>query len=285
MLHVGQGTTVGGVTLFPIWQDRTSTGARHYETSTGSLALGEANGGPSVPQLVADNRGERPVLVLDGQLFEGGWQHRMATKSYLVAAGSRAILEVACVEQSRWGGDQQQSSHGRRATTYVRNGLDEPGQQGEVWRRVSGYGGESATESLAERLSAPDALADRILKRLRPLPGQTGVLVGIGGQPLALETFDHPETLREQFEAIIRAACLDAQGRPAQPTPGRRARRMVERLERTRLHAERDPAQPDRPAELRRARTANLDVMALDQSSRRLHLRATYRRHPILLGV
>lgn len=285
MLHVGQGTTVGSVTLFPIWQDRTSTGIRRYVTATTHLDLGEADDGPSVPQLVADNRGPKPVLILDGQLFEGGWQHRMATRSSLIAAGARLALDVACVEQSRWGGERGQTSRGRRATSYVRHGYDEAGEQHEVWRRVSGYAGDSATGSLAERLSAPDALADRILKRLRPLPGQTGVLVGIGGQPLALETFDHPLTMREQFEAIVRAACLDAQGRPALPTPGRRARRMVERLERTRLRVQRDLGQPAQAAELGRARTTDLDVMALDASSRRLHLRATYRRHPILLGA
>lgn len=282
MLHVGQGTTSGGVTLFPIWQNRTSTGIRRYETSAAHLSLGEAEGGPSVPQLLAVNTGSLPVLILDGQLFEGGWQHRMATRSALIAAGSRTSIEVACVEQHRWGGDRQQTTLGRRATTYVRHGFDETGQQGEVWDRVQQYGGDSATGSLAERLATPDDQVRRILRRVRPLPGQTGVLVGIGGQPLTLETFDHPQTLHEQFEAIVRAAWLDAEGRPYLTTPGRRARRMVERLERTRLVVE--PAAGE-PAQLGRARTSDLDVITLRQSSRCLHLRATYRRHPILLGV
>lgn len=117
-----------------------------------------------------------------------------------------------------------------------------------------------------------------MLKRVRPLPGQTGVLVGVGGQPLALEVFDHPQTLQEQFEAIVRAACLDAVGRPALPTPCRRARRLVERLGRTRLDLEPDVGQL---STLGRARTDDLDVMSLHHSHRRLHLRATYRRNPI----
>lgn len=282
MLHVGQGTTIGSLTLFPVWQDRTSIGTRRYDTSAEALQIGEADGGPSVPQLVASNTGDKPVLVLDGQLFEGGWQHRMATRSTLVAAGTRALLEVACVEQHRWGGDRAQVTRGRRATTFVRQGFDEAGQQSEVWARVQRYGGASATGSLAERLSAPDDQASWMLKRVRPLPGQTGVLVGIGGQPLALEAFDHPQTLHEQFEAIVRAACLDALGRPALPTPGRRARRLVERLEQTKLDHEPDVGQTSK---LGRARTTNLDVMSLQQSYRRLHLRATNRRHPILIGA
>lgn len=282
MLHVGQGTTVGSVTLFPIWQDRTSTGARRYDTSAAALRVDEAEGGPSVPQLVATNTGAKAVLVLDGQLFEGGWQHRMATRSTLVGAASRVVLDVACVEQGRWGGSVTQHTRGRRATTYVRHGFDEAGQQGEVWDRVQQYGGVSATGSLVERLSTPDEQAARLLRRVRPLPGQTGLLVGIGGQPLALEVYDHPQTLREQFEAVVRAACLDASGRPAVPTPGRRARRMVERLERTRLALEPNAGQD---ARLARARTSDLDVMSLQKASYRLHLRATYRRHPLLVGA
>lgn len=72
-----------------------------------------------------------------------------------------------------------------------------------------------------------------------------------------------------------------ALGRPALPTPGRRARRLVERLDRTELDVEPDLGQTDR---LGRARTP-LDVMSLQQADRRLHLRATYRRHPILVGA
>lgn len=282
MLHIGQGTTVASVTLFPIWQDRTSTGARSYVTSTTALQLGEAEGGPSVPTLVAVNQGPTPVLILDGQLFEGGWQHRMATRSSLIPGGSRALVDVACVEQHRWGGEREQATRGRRATTFVRHGFDETGSQGEVWDRVQQYDSLSATGSLAERLATPGDQVRRITRRIRPLQGQTGVLVGIAGQPLALEVFDHPDTLREQFEAIIRAACLDAEGKPAVATPGRRARRMVERLERTRLSLEPDCGQA---ARLARARTTDLDVMSLQEPRRRLHLRATYRRHPILLGA
>src|SRR3712207_5156298 len=60
--------------------------------------------------------------------------------------------------------------------------------------RVQRYGTASATGSLAVRLDAPDDQAIWTLQRVRPLPGQTGVLVGIGGQPLPLEVSDHPQT-------------------------------------------------------------------------------------------
>ena len=280
MIHVGQGRTVGALTVFPIWQDRTSTGARRYTTGGADLVLGESPGGPVVGQLHVDNRGQLPALVLDGQLFEGGWQHRMATRSAMVAAGGSAPIDVACVEQRRWGGVSGQMTRGRRASTYVRNGFD-AGQQHEVWRRVEQHGLASPSGSLVSRLDVRDTHAELVLERTRPLPGQTGILVGIGGHPISLEVFDHPQTLVEQLPQIVRAASLDAYGRPALPTPGRRARRMVARLERARLDLEPDVGQT---ARLGRARTEALDVMSLRYRHRVVHLRAIDHRHPVLVA-
>lgn len=278
-LHVGQGTTIGSLTIFPVWHDRVVPVRRRYDTGHDSLVVTEVADGPDVPQLQVHNPGERPVLVLDGQLFEGGWQHRMATRSLLVPPGQQARVDVACVEQSRWGGELDQSTRGRRAPTYVRNGFEQPGQQSEVWRRVRAYAGSSPTASLVDGM---DALADQeqLLRRLvRPLAGQTGVVIGVGGQPLTFELFDHPQTLVEQLPQLLRAAALDGHGRPSLPTPARRARRLVERLERTRLDWEPSVGQL---STLGRATTTHLDVMSLRQGYRPVHLRATHRTHPIL---
>lgn len=280
-LHVGQGTTVGSLTVFPVWHDRPVSAKRRYETSAEALAVEELDAGPSVPQLSVTNTGDQPVLVLDGQLFEGGWQHRMATRSVLVPAGQRQAIDVACVEQQRWGGAARQVSRGRRASTYVRDGFEQPGQQQEVWRRIERYGAASATGTHTAHLDAVEEQARVVAQHVRPLAGQCGVLVGIAGQPLVLEVFDHPLTLREQLPSIVRAAALDGYGRPALPTPGRRARRMLERHARTGLDWE--PA-VGQAARLGRATTPDLDVMALRESYRTVHLRATYRRHPVLQG-
>lgn len=281
-LHVGQGTTVGSVTVFPVWHDRASAGVRRYDTDPAALAVTEAAGGPSVPQLSVTNTGQRPLLIFDGQLFEGGWQHRMATRSVLVPAGAQLAIEVACVEQQRWGGGLNQTTRGRRASTYVRGGFDHGGGQHEVWRRVERYAGSSKTRSLTAGLDAVDGQARLLRRHIRPLAGQVGVLIGIAGQPLTLEVFDHPQTLREQLRAILGAAALDGFGQASLPTPGRRARRLIERLEHTKLDWEPSVGQS---AALGRATDRDLDVMSLRQSFHPLHLRAAYRRNPTLQEV
>ncbi len=127
-LHLGRSATSGAVTVFPVWHDRPVAADRGYTTRTAHLDVGEADGGPDVGRLVAANSGAEPVLILEGQLFEGGWQHRMALSSTLVPAGARAAIDVACVEEGRWHGATAQRTRGRRATTLVRSGYDAGGQ-------------------------------------------------------------------------------------------------------------------------------------------------------------
>ncbi|QBR91834.1 ARPP-1 family domain-containing protein [Nocardioides euryhalodurans] len=286
-LHIGQGTAVGAITVFPVWHDGHVRSLRIYDTASASLTVTEADTGPSVPTLQVTNSGEKPVLVLDGQLFEEGMQHRMATRSTLVRAGGAMPIEVACVEQSRWAGATTQATRGRRANLVVRDGYGAGGQE-EVWRRIASYdaiaGRVSRTGSLAERLdtASADEQAKVLSAAVRPIGGQCGVLIGVGGQPLLLEVFDHPTTLREQLRPLYRAAALDAYGAPALPTPARRARRFAERLAQVQLDLEPDVGQMGR---LGRATNEHLDVAELRHRLSTVHLRASYRRHPLLQAV
>jgi hypothetical protein len=285
-LHVGRGISAGALTVFPVWNG--DGGRRHYTTDVKALAVTELEGGPSVPGLTAVNQGIKPVLVLEGHLFEGGWQHRMATKSVVLAPGRPEVVEVACVEQRRWSGGTRQASRGRRATPYVRSGAHAgplgSDAQGEVWRRVDAYRVGHVfddTGSLVGHLDRTGEDVRRLTQNLRPLPGQAGVIVAIAGQPFMMEVFDDAQTLRKQFDSIIAAAGLDALGQPAVVTPSRRARRMVERLERMHL---RPTDSIDDGARLH-ARDHDLDVSVLSWRGRPVHLRATFLRHPSVVGA
>jgi hypothetical protein len=305
-LHVGRGVVAGALTVFPVWNGE--GGRRRYVTDLRQVVVAENEDGPSVPMLVADNGGRQPVLVLEGHLFEGGWQHRMAVTSVLLPPRRRTRVHVACVEERRWHGDRHQDSRGRRATPYVRSAASAPAPGGEtqveVWRRVESYrhgapGGDMAgdmagcmvgdmagapagdTASLLTHLYRSEANVRGLVRDLRPLPGQAGVLVALSGQPLMLEVFDDERTLREQFDSIIAAAGLDALGQPPVATPGRRARRLVERLERVRLSRSEHGDGASRSV----GRDADLDVSVLAWQERPVHLRATYLRHPMLAGA
>jgi len=280
-LHVGIGVGRGALTIFPVWGEY--DGPRGYSSNQAPVVLRERDGQAQVPVLVASNGGERPVLMLEGQLLEGGWQNRVLVRSHLVPARTELELEVACVEAGRWGGAQRHAVRDRRSSVRIRSALswnEQDGRQGEVWRRVSEYDaryGVNPTSSFTGHLDrAADDVA-RLIRDLRPLPGQSGVVIGIAGQPVIAEVFDSPITLRRHFTSIIAAAGMDALGADPITTPSRRARRFIDRANALRL----DGVTGAGMGTTVRGRDQYADVSGLSWRNRLVHATLTNVRHPL----
>jgi len=112
-------------------------------------------GSPVVGELVLTNEGPRPALLLEGELLEGGWQHRTVVQDLVLASSSSRVVDVACVEQGRWSGATGHGRRARRASASVRSAFrqDEVVRQGAVWSRVGDYGGVSLLRCQAARVS------------------------------------------------------------------------------------------------------------------------------------
>ena len=97
---------LGPLTLFPIWTDAPFTTDRRYQIpAAGSVGVAaEREDGPSVAELVLHSESAAPFLVLAGMTLDGGWQHRVVTRSIVAGPRQRTRISVRCVEQSRWHG-------------------------------------------------------------------------------------------------------------------------------------------------------------------------------------
>lgn len=224
-IHLGNPVVRGSLTVFPVFNGA-AVARPGYRLDTSALVVAEREGAPKVDELVVRNEGTDPALVLEGEVLEGGWQHRVAVRSAIVHPGASAVLQVRCVEQGRWSGAARHERRGRRAPVTVRAAVDE---QAAVWERVGRYG-SSVTGSLLETIRDVERAAVRVVRGLAPLPFQSGVLLGVGGQPLLLEVFDCPDTLAAVWDRLLSAAAVDAVTAAAVETPGRRARRFVQRI-------------------------------------------------------
>jgi len=248
-LHVGQGTHLGALSVFPVWTDAPVVSGLDTGRSARVL-VAEREGSPVVGELVLKNEGAKPALLVAGELFEGGWQHRALNHDVLLVAGQQLVASVSCVEVGRWQGATARVRRSRRASMMVRSAqtiADGDDRQSEVWQRVSRYDnafGASATASYVDHLNRraePDLGDDGEpqraepqhaelaagIARIRALAGQRGILIGLGGQPAFLELFASPTGLRRHLAGLLDAAALDAALMPAEPTPGRRVRRFV----------------------------------------------------------
>ncbi|WP_205873511.1 ARPP-1 family domain-containing protein [Mycobacterium camsae] len=227
-VHVGRGTARGALGVFPVWGEVDI--ARDYSTALSDARVIE-KAQPDVATLMVANAADRPLLLLEGQVLESGWQNRMIARSLIVAPNDETAVGVVCVEAGRWNGLRQHADSHRRAATRVQAGLRAGGdRQSEVWKRVSEYDaryGRNDTSSFVEHANRAAERVSPLVEGLRPFPGQIGVVIAVGGYPVSAELFGSPLTLAEQFSAIVAAAAMDAVERPGEVTPSRRVRRFI----------------------------------------------------------
>ena len=55
-----------------------------------------------MPELEAENRGDLPVLLVDGDQLVGAKQNRIINLTILVPPGKTIVIPVSCVEARRW---------------------------------------------------------------------------------------------------------------------------------------------------------------------------------------
>ena len=241
-LHVGRGTQAGPLTVFPVWSSEPELTS--VEMGVGAqVEVNEREGSPVVGELIIKNLGTTTALLVEGELLEGGWQHRALQHDLILKPGSTMVAPVVCVEAGRWSGDgRAHTRHARRASGNVRAALRSPdnhARQARVWSEVSAYDrsmGASNTSSYVDHLDRLHSSNDRLNTPV--LDGQRGVIVGVAGQPVLLEIFPSHACLTEALPDLLGALMLDAlaSGAPSEMTPGRRARRLVERLDGRRAH-------------------------------------------------
>ena len=259
--HVGAGTHIGPVTVFPVWsQDRSSQ--TYTTTAPKGLEINELESA-EVGTMTVANLSKSTVLIPEGTIVYGGLQTRVLTTDVLLGAGDRNLLDVRCVERGRWGSKVATAFAGRAPLSVIGalRGLTPTSNrrhyadQGDVWRRVTRYEktfGSRRTSSLesiknfrmedrifseVEELNTRNdknaQLAESVMNNLRalaanPLPGQNGVMIGLSGHPVLFEVFSSEGAFREQFASILEAIALDAPHATGEPTPSRRAIRFAE---------------------------------------------------------
>lgn len=195
-VSVGEPVTFQNLTVFPLLAQRGAEAA--YLTldaalATGGLSVTGVSHGGSVPDLLVTNRLDRPVLLLDGEEVIGAKQNRVFNLSILVAARSKTVVPVSCVEAGRWSqvspllaaSQRTQHSTGRAERLLQVSeslaALQSPrSDQGRVWQEIARKSAQMAVDSptgamadIYERFSAP---VDRFVAAIAPVESQCGAV-------------------------------------------------------------------------------------------------------------
>jgi hypothetical protein len=208
--------------LFPRSNPKTD-----YLTLEEALPLGfritEVDAAGSVPELLAFNPLDKPVLLYDGEELLGAKQNRILNVTVLVAAQSETRIPVSCVEQGRWHAHSK-SFDAARHTAYPDLRRRKAEQlsaeplalavaQSAVWEEVSAKAGRHDVHSPTG--AAADIYRDREkaldeLRRAFPLaPGQSGALLALGDGQLCLDYLSRPAAFARLYPKLLEGYLLD----------------------------------------------------------------------------
>jgi hypothetical protein len=190
----------------------------HDALASGALEVVESGGGV-VNTVLARNRGERPVLILEGESIVGAKQDRVVTLDAIVGAGEEVPIPVGCVERGRWHHVSRGFSAGampvepqlRKETSRE---IREHGRvdQARLWKSVDAKLARcrvsSETANYQDYVAQRKAEADRHLHDLAPVPNQVGVLALLDGDLLGLDLLGCPSNWASLSERLVKTYVL-----------------------------------------------------------------------------
>jgi hypothetical protein len=242
-VRVGEHRAHGGLTVFWLHAPAAST-----PLTIATLDEARAQGGlivterdqAAVSGLVIENRGPVHVLLLAGEILQGGKQNRIVVEDVLVQPRSGPLtLPVYCVEQGRWQGSGQQfTTRETLAAPRLREKMLERSDQREVWAEVDRYARRAAAPSATASYQAiPDKAEVQAQQKDvesaiggKIAPGAQGAAVFVGDTLAGLDLFQDGSLLAREWSKLLRASTIEAYGRKIADPDERRLRANLDDL-------------------------------------------------------
>lgn len=193
----------------------------------GQIEIGEKGAG-SVPELTVINKGNKPILIMNGEELIGARQNRTVNTDILVKEKSEIVIPVSCTEQGRW----SVPTKGMETPDYVSpiksrvsllkgvshslsRGIGYTADQSAMWQTVNNYQAEHSVRS-------PTGAVDDVYKSKKgdiqkyldafskKEDGWNGMAVAINNRFIGLDTFDSILTFGKVWTKLVRSYALDA---------------------------------------------------------------------------
>src|SRR6266404_9838332 len=147
-LQLGTTQHYKNISILPLLTPK--DGSVQYQTlgdalATWDVAVTETSPSGAVPELFVTNKGNQPVILLDGEELAGAKQNRVVNTTILLKENSETRIPVSCTEQGRWSYNSKSFQESGNIMAYksrskktlsVRASLQESGayhsNQGEV---------------------------------------------------------------------------------------------------------------------------------------------------------
>jgi hypothetical protein len=223
-LSLGTPQRIGALDVIPLLRAGTSAEAdllAHEALANGALEVLEKDGGV-VQELLAHNKGPRPVVIIEGETLVGARQNRIVAHTVVVGPGREVVVPVGCMEHGRWHFTSAQFASGaspsewkvrREIKASVMRSRSEGGgavlNQSALWDRVEQELATaevlSSTADYHELVSRRMGDAASLLSGVRPIAGQVGFLALCDGLLVAIDLVGSAATWSHLAERAVRS--------------------------------------------------------------------------------
>ncbi len=231
-LYTGEPVSVGQLKVTPVFirEERALPFLEFEEALARELVeVTEVSEGGSVPALFVNNRADRDVIIVDGELLVGAKQNRVVNTTIVVPARTSVEIPVTCVEQGRWryssrnfssGGSHSYSSLRSLKHQSVTASLRDTGRytsdQGSIWgdirAKMSRMASPSPTMSMSDVYESSVSREDeaRLADEVKPQPGQVGYFAYVREGFAGGDVFGSSELCRAKLSKLLRGHYLDS---------------------------------------------------------------------------
>jgi hypothetical protein len=96
-----------------------------------------SDGGADVSTLVVRNHSQENIMLMSGEIVQGGKQDRAIGQTTIIPSGRhKNYVSVFCVEKGRWDDRAKTFRHGGTADADVRKQIDVTKRQSKVWKQI-----------------------------------------------------------------------------------------------------------------------------------------------------
>ncbi|MDD3250723.1 MAG: hypothetical protein PHF23_10230 [Smithellaceae bacterium] len=191
------------------------------------LTVTEVTEGGHVPELKVINKGDKPVLLLDGEELVGAKQNRVLNTTILLKEHSETIIPVSCTEHGRWSyrsSKFEESGYIMSANLRsVKNASVHESlkacrtfisDQFAVWDGIAYQARankvDAPTGAMRDTLEAKQEDMDEFLAHFPMISGQNGLLVMVNGKVIGMDMVSRTEAFASLHPKLIKSYVMDA---------------------------------------------------------------------------
>jgi hypothetical protein len=228
-INFGDAKTHRNMAVIPLF-----TGSNHVPAfltlrralEAGHLVITEIGTSGSVPELLAKNTGDLPILLLDGEELAGAKQNRVLNTTILLREKSETVIPVSCTEHGRWSykgahfddsdvimAKMARENKARTVSDSLRKQKSYRSNQGQVWDDIAALsvkvGVHSETGAMRDVYESRKVSLDEYVEAFPVQDGQKGLLVMINGKIVGFDIIASSAGYADLHGKLIKSYAMD----------------------------------------------------------------------------